>query len=402
MAIRKRKYKSGQVTWAFYFEAPGSTKENRTQVFGSGYTTKKQAVDAEAARRIEVQREYEAAARGLPLQIPRTLDMLLKEFFTQHGDRNLEQKTMKRYRELASYLAPELLALSIADLQPLYLTKEWNRLKDSGGHHRKTKEARPLSAKTVRNTAGVVASAFNWAMGQGITDRSPVTASTRPKGDRREQIAFNGFDQALALETSSHPNVPIILEIAAASGARRGEVLALRWSDLVAGAITVTRSLGQVGKEIFFKGTKTKSSRRWISLPDSTLKMIEEHRLKQNVFRQQFGVDYRTDLDLIICNPDGSPLRPDSISGTISNYLKRLKLGGSLHTMRHSHGSQLLADGATLTEVSARLGHSSPATTAAVYAHALKGRDAALAERWDKFHGRVKDEEKPAEKGKAN
>jgi len=124
-----------------------------------------------------------------------------------------------------------------------------------------------------------------------------------------------------------------------------------------------------------------------VSLPDSTLAILESHRTRQNEFRRQFGSDYQTDLDLIFANEDGSPLRPDSISASISALCKRLKLpkGTSLHTLRHSHGSHLLAAGVPLPAVSERLGHSSVHVTAEVYAHALRGQDDEAAKRWEEF-----------------
>ena len=69
----------------------------------------------------------------------------------------------------------------------------------------------------------------------------------------------------------------------------------------------------------------------------------------------------------------------------MSALCRRLKLpkGSNLHALRHTHGSQLLADGMELPAVSARLGHSSPYTTAKIYAHILSGRDREAARRWD-------------------
>ena len=99
---------------------------------------------------------------------------------------------------------------------------------------------------------------------------------------------------------------------------------------------------------------------------------------------------YRADLDLIFANPDGTPLRPNSVSSAVSLLFRRLSLpqGASLHSLRHSHGSHLLADGVPLPVVSERLGHSSVRTTAEVYAHAIRGQDDEAALRWDEFQRR--------------
>src|ERR1051326_1130519 len=94
--------------------------------------------------------------------------------------------------------------------------------------------------------------------------------------------------------------------------------------------------------------------------------------------------------DLIFSNPDGSPLKPDSVSASVSLLCRRLRLpkGASLHMLRHSNASILLANGVDLATVSARLGHSSVRVTADVYSHALRGRDREAAGRWDELMGR--------------
>ena len=163
-------------------------------------------------------------------------------------------------------------------------------------------------------------------------------------------------------------------------------MLALRWSDIDGCDLLITRSLTQTRQTLEFKGTKTDRPRR-LNLPQSVMTSLEAYRRSQDQFRRQFGPDYRTDLDLIFANPDGTPLRPDSVSASVSLLCRRLGLpkGVSLHTLRHSHGSVLLADGVDLATVSERPGHSSVRVTADIYSHALRGRDQDAARRWDEF-----------------
>ena len=78
MAIRKRKWKSGgkfAEAWSYVFDAPGSTRENRKQIFESGFASKKEAQDAEAARRIQAQRDHELG-KNTPAAIPGTLSTI--------------------------------------------------------------------------------------------------------------------------------------------------------------------------------------------------------------------------------------------------------------------------------------------------------------------------------------
>jgi integrase len=114
-----------------------------------------------------------------------------------------------------------------------------------------------------------------------------------------------------------------------------------------------------------------------------------ERKAIQDELRGKFGTDYSADLDLIFTNPDGTPLKPDSISASVSNLFRKLKLpkpkGASLHMLRHSHGSHLFASGLELPAVSERLGHSSVFVTATVYSHRVTGRDKEAARKWDEF-----------------
>jgi site-specific recombinase XerD len=138
-----------------------------------------------------------------------------------------------------------------------------------------------------------------------------------------------------------------------------------------------------------FKGTKTEESRA-VSLPTSAIVALNSHRKRQDEFRHHFGPDYRVDLDLIFANPDGTPLKPDSISASVSLLFRRLKLpkGTSLHSLRHPHTSHLLASGVPLPAVSARLGHGSIRTTQEIYSHMIHGQDDEAARRWEEFQSR--------------
>jgi hypothetical protein len=112
--------------------------------------------------------------------LPTTLAMLLRDFLAEHAEKKLAAKTVERYREQSAYLSTELLSMPLREVTALHLSREWNRLLESGSHHRKTKAARPLSAKTVRNIAGVVSSAFARAIKWGLVPFNPVTHAKCP------------------------------------------------------------------------------------------------------------------------------------------------------------------------------------------------------------------------------
>lgn len=385
MAIQKRKWKTAngiKTAWAYMFDAPGSTRENRKQVFEGGFASKKEAQDAEAERRMKEQRAF-ALQKETPAAVPGTLSGLLKEFFDQHGEKTLGLKTLKRYREMADYLDADLLKMEIPKIRPLHLSREWNRLLTSGGRGRKA--GKPLSRKTVRNIAGVLSSAYTRGIRWGIADVNPVPASEPPVPKKKESVALTVEQTEELISKATAPwGMDVFLELDAATGARRGELLGLQWSDLDKNRLMIGRSLSQVGQQVFLKEPKNKKF-RVVTIPASALKKLQAHRKAQQPQREHFGESYQGDF--IFCNPDGSPLKPDTVSASVSLLFRNLKLpkGASLHTLRHTHGSHLLAAGVPLTDVSKRLGHVNPHVTATVYAHALPGRDDLAAAAWEKF-----------------
>ncbi len=400
MAVYKRRYKSGTETWWFKFQPPGA-RRGSLPIREFGFATKREAEAAERNRHSEKEQKYQIAKGSGEVvpAIPTTLSMLLEEFFRQHAEKKLAPKTIERYHEQAACLHPSLLAMPLADITPLHLSREWTRLLESGGRHRGTKAPRPLSRKSVRNIAGVVSSAFLRAIKWGLVKSNPVSNSEPPVPRKREGKVLMPSEQVLLIDSAASIwCLPMFLEFSAATGARRGEVLALRWSDINGSDLVITRSLTQTRDLLDFKGTKTEKPRR-VYIPDSVLAHLDAHRKRQDEFRRKLGQGYRTDLDLIFANPDGSLLKPNSVSSSVSLLCRRLGLpkGASLHTLRHTHGSFLLADGVDLVTVSERLGHSSVRVTADIYAHALRGRDQEAARRWDDFmrrNGGVREEAK--------
>jgi integrase len=393
MSVRKRRNASGKVVWFYRFDAPGTTRENRREIREFGFATKQEAIDAEAARRVDEQKKHEIARTGAVVvgEVPKTLAGLLDEFFHQHADEKLARKTIERYRDYASYLSSDLLVMPIGEISALHLNREWTRLLKCGGHTRATKKGpsqpRPMSAKTVRNTAGLVSSAFSRAIRWGLATHNPVRNSEPPIPKKCPKIAFTVAEQDTLIGAASGPwCISTFIEVTAALGARRGEVLALRWSDVAGGRAVIARSLSQTKAGLEFKGTKSERPRT-VSLTGEALAALEAHRKRQDEFRQQYGTDYHTDLDLVFANPNGSPLRPDSVSASISLLCRRLKLppGASLHTLRHTHATHMLVGGVPLQVVSERLGHSSVRVTAEVYAHSLRGQDDEAVRKLEEF-----------------
>jgi integrase len=169
-----------------------------------------------------------------------------------------------------------------------------------------------------------------------------------------------------------------IVALALSTGARRGELLALRWSDvdLERAALAITRSVEETAAGLRFKETKTRHGRRTISLPPSAVEGLRAHRHRQLEQRLALGRGRPDREALVFCTWAGEVLSPDNLSRDWRRLLKRLALPlVTFHALRHTHASALIAGGVDVLVLSRRLGHSSPAVTLNVYGHLFTNKD---------------------------
>ena len=181
-----------------------------------------------------------------------------------------------------------------------------------------------------------------------------------------------------------------LVEVALASGARRGELLALQWADTdwAARFLSVNKSLEQTAAGLRVNGTKGKKPRRF-QLSQGTIVALQFLQDQQKESRRLFSGDYH-DHDLIFAEPNGDYLQPDLVSQTIMRRLQKAGIENtSLHSLRHSNATNLLSKGVPLSAVSARLGHADPSTTNRIYNHALPTDDRRAADEWDEIIGPV-------------
>jgi integrase len=227
--------------------------------------------------------------------------------------------------------------------------------------------------------------ALETAVDWGLLKMNPATRCKLPPGPKREAVALDFSAATEFLKHSSEHWLADFIVVDTATGARRGEILALTWPDVNAetGAITISKSLEQTKRGLRVKETKGRNIRT-MPLPQDAIEALQRVKAKQGETQKMFGPDYRSDLDLVFCHPDGAHIRPDTVTKAVRRIAKKAGLKNvSLHTLRHSHGSQLLSAGVPLPAVSKRLGHSNIYVTATIYAHALTSDESSAAEKWE-------------------
>jgi integrase len=114
--------------------------------------------------------------------------------------------------------------------------------------------------------------------------------------------------------------------LGAATGARRAQLLTLRWSEvnLDAGTVRIARSVVLVGGELHWKAPKSEAGTRTIVLGPAVVAELRRHRAEQLERRLIFGPAYHVDEDLVVAKIDGAPIRPDHASEAFRNLVRRI------------------------------------------------------------------------------
>ncbi len=206
-------------------------------------------------------------------------------------------------------------------------------------------------------------------VGMNVADRLDL-----PKPERHEAHFLTPEQARSLLREATKKDLDALIALALITGMRKGEILALRWSDinLNKGTLQVVRTVSYYGHYHFMEGKpKTKSSERSIGLPRVVVTMLVRHHEAQQERRSQVGEKW-VDNNLVFCNRKGGFI----MDGTLTYQLNRLLEVAGLprirfHDLRHSAATILLGMKVPAHVVQKLLGHNDITTTLGTYGHVL-------------------------------
>ena len=181
--------------------------------------------------------------------------------------------------------------------------------------------------------------------------------------------------------------------MAAFSGCRRGELIALDWPDVdfSAGTIRISKSASKTSDGIIIKETKTSSGIRTINMPDSVMEAARKWKIHQKEMRLALGSAWMGENN-VFCQLNGSRMYPDTVTAKFKDILRNYNAQCapadrlpdiSLHGLRHTSASVLINQHTDIATVSKRLGHSRTSVTLDIYTHAIQEADKEAAELLD-------------------
>lgn len=272
-------------------------------------------------------------------------------------------------KELRLYLRPQLAHQKLKNITPASLQKYYDELAAQG-----------LGPRIVRRAHMHVKVILAKAVRDRLLPANPADDKEieLPPLHRRKHIVFNPENaRKFAAALNTHRDRALFL-LALETGLRPSEYLALKWCDLdwSTGQIEVRRTVYyERGKGwLFSDDLKTTAAHRRLPLSPLLLDALRTQR--QQVTERQAADQQWRDHDLIFPNRHGLPQHTNGVRRWIFKPLLRaagLDDRMRLYDLRHTCATLLLAASTHVPDVSARLGHSSPATTWAFYAHAVPG-----------------------------
>lgn len=367
--IRKRTSKTGS-SWQLVVECdrdPITGKRERTYSTFKG--TKKQA-EAELRRLVT-----EVENGGIITVSTMRLDDWLKTYITDYLP-DIADSTRESYEErIRNRISPYLGKLPLNSITTDHIQRWVTELNEK------------LSPKSVRNLFNILRPALEQAVTNQKILRNPCTGVKLKSIVRQHGDVFDKqeIDNALTVAKGTTMYLPLLLELS--TGMRRGEVLALTWDDVdfKTREITISKSTYVYKGERKVKSPKTVSGIRTLTVSQNLINELliayNDYLTNQITYGSRF-----TNSNLVICQEDGKPYHPDSMTTKWCRFVRKNNLKHiRFHDLRHTNATTMIETGVDIKTVQARLGHSDVSTTLNVYTHKTKNMDENAAQKIDDF-----------------
>jgi len=375
-SFRKITTRNGATRWQSRYRVPGP--DGRPQDRARNFATRKLAA-AHAAQMREVER------RGVGDPHRHDFAGYLRGWLAHHRERgDLAPTTMRGYERNAAlaarYCGHVLLEkLSGRDLDALYAKLLTHGSQPKG-------PSRPLSRQSVMHVHRLVHGALRQAVKWRLIAHNPAADATPPSVPHKQARGFT-IEEIARLLAAAEADAELYCMVALllVSGLRRSELLGLTLEalDLEAAVLTVERTVTEIGSAVVVREiTKTKLSRRTLAIPAAVVALLRLQKARVLEQALAWGSEYASGPRFLFPTNGGKPIRPFNLTARLHRLLRQVGIKGvqPVHGWRHATATLMIAGGADVKTTQARLGHSSPTITLALYTDKVDERDRAAGE----------------------
>lgn len=387
--VRKRGQK-----WQYQFEA-AKVEGKRKQITKSGFKTKKEALEAG----VKALAEYNNSGshfKPSEISVSDYLDYWLKNYV----ELNSRINTITLYKAIIeNYLKPSLGVYKLKSLTPSILQSYINKRYING-----------VSKSVMKSISSVLNISLKYAVYPcKYIKENPMQYISMPKYEKKSEkklktISIQEFENILD-RFPEDTDYYLPLMIGFYTGCRIGEVLALTWNDIdfKNKTISINKALifNDKNKQWYFGPTKTFTSNRIIKIGNTLINILRKFKKKQMENKLKYGEYYKIiyskeelvntkllqrlcvltvnipseDLkqqDVVCARIDGNLLTTNGMKyvSKVVNY--ELNIDFKFHSLRHTHATLLIQNGANIKDVQTRLGHASVETTLDTYTHSTE------------------------------
>lgn len=304
-------------------------------------------------------------------QMIHTYEQIYNLWYEEYKTTVKASTLLKTERVFKNHILPAFGNKPIQDIKPMDAQNQMNIW------HKKL-----VRASMVMNYAGLV---FDYAIRMQLINMNPTKVIKKPvrKESVREDKDMNFYDKdelkkfMAALENNNNFRAFVYFRLLAFTGMRKGESLALKWSDidLEKQTLYINKAVSRSATGLYIQTPKTPSSIRRISIDDKTVSILQEYKKES-----PDGLVFQSEDGGIL-----SPAKPRKWYLTAMKNLPDDFKQISIHGFRHTHASLLFEAGASIKDVQSRLGHSDIQTTMDVYTHVSKTAKEQLANRFNTY-----------------
>lgn len=300
-----------------------------------------------------------------------TLEMWLHTWLWEYKKNNIKSKTFEQYETiLRVHAIPRIGNIKVSDLKPEHLQKVYNEMYDND-----------ISARTVKILNTVLHGALKQAVKNNLVFRNVTESVSLPKDKPKEMRVLTPQEQKKLMKILQDDRMGNMYLFALFTGLRRGEILALKWSDVdwEQKIIRIERALSRVkdysdSKEktkLVVEEPKTLKSKRIIPLFDYLIEILENQKKQQKIDKDKSYGMYE-DNDIIFATDLGLMIDPGNFNRKFYKLVKKADIPhANPHCMRHTFATRGLESGIDLKTMQELLGHSSITVTGDTYTHVL-------------------------------
>lgn len=343
----------------------GKVNGKRKQKWFNGFRTKKEAEN----KLTEVLSELKNNLYIEPTKI--TLSEFLKKWLEECAKPNIAITTYSGYEvNINKHIIPAIGHIILQELQPIQIQNFYNYLSKNG----KCNGTGGLSPRSIQYIHMVLRQALEYAYKMQLIPRNVADMTKIPKQKKYTANFLVDKEISKLLEIFKDTQIYMPVLLAVGIGLRRGEALALKWSNInfETKTIIISENLVPTKNGSVFSTPKTDASKREIIVSDFILNELTQLKEKQNRNKALLKKSY-INSDLVCCYDNGKNFSPGAVSHLFSEILKRNNFRHiRFHDLRHTNATLMLKSNTSPKVASARLGHSKTSTTLDIYSHVVK------------------------------